>query len=98
MTKVDLDALAELESKAMPAPWSDELYRRIIFGIAKDDGELLIAARNALPALIAELRAARAVVEVARVAFGLRNVPGYAGDSMLDVGNRLAAYDATVQP
>jgi hypothetical protein len=64
---IDLDKLEELDRAATPGPWGSVGLRNLEAGITNDRGEpttwedaLLIAAtRNALPALIAELRASR---------------------------------------
>jgi len=53
---IDLDKLEELEKKATEGPWTT-----IDFDLVseRDDVPLILAARNALPGLIAELRSAR---------------------------------------
>ena len=75
MNPIDLDALAELEAEATEAPWlsysprsvSDEKCRAVLVECMRTaDATLIVAARNALPALIAELRAMREVVAAAR--------------------------------
>ena len=79
MSKVDLDALEALEAKAIEAPWgfprycnclenTDNLLRVGVFAGLQGsrlspEGELIVAMRNAFPAMIAELRQLRKVAE-----------------------------------
>lgn len=76
----DLSSLRALCEKATPAPWQTEGDDTVVIDNSGDyvcgdpdsymgeaDARFIVAARNALPLLVAELEAARAVVEAARV-------------------------------
>lgn len=52
-------------SSIMDYNWG-ELLRMSSYGLMREDASLISAMRNALPAMIAELRAARKVVELAK--------------------------------
>ena len=76
MSKVDLDKLEALEKAATPGPWlfdflgdglTDQNYKVLFDDYIRHDGELVHAMRNALPHMIAELKAAREVVRRARI-------------------------------
>lgn len=74
---LDLDELERLEREATPGPWettADPLSGvpafvktpgELIAADAPADAALIVAARNALPALLVELRALREVAKVA---------------------------------
>lgn len=75
---LDLEELERLEREATPGPWRrDADYPQLVAGMASvpggvpyfapADAALIVAARNQLPALLAELRALRAVAEAADV-------------------------------
>lgn len=72
---IDLDELERLEKAATPGPWDidEEVWgpdrTRVVEcklwareDVAEHNERVIVATRNALPALIAELRAARAVI------------------------------------
>jgi hypothetical protein len=74
---VDLDRLEALERKATAGPWMPDGVRGLdlghdlgiipIWGSPPGaDRDLILEARNALPALLRELREARKIVEAAR--------------------------------
>ena len=60
--KIDLDALEAALAKSTPGEWGKhmKLYNRDGFRLVQEDMDCIIAAHNALPALIAELRQLRA--------------------------------------
>lgn len=84
MSKVDLDALAALEAKAMPGNW--KLSHLEMFAhhtdaslfqntkhqesskVSLEDKKLIEAMRNALPDMIAELRALRKLADALKKA------------------------------
>jgi hypothetical protein len=53
------------------------LMRTTSYGLMREDSRLVAAMRNALPAMIAELRAAREVVEMARLVTTERKISWY---------------------
>jgi hypothetical protein len=65
------------------------------FGCKKVDAEFIAHARTDVPALVAELRAAREVVEAAPVAITLRTDEAFYG-AMNRLADALAAYRAVV--
>jgi hypothetical protein len=68
---LDLDELERLEREATPGPWDmcrfgpDVVVHGTGWSLYRHDREFVVAARNALPALLAELRALRVVAEAA---------------------------------
>lgn len=70
---IDLDELTRLEKAATPGRWNLLEWRDLVAvggaqaaeAYTKGDGELLVALRNAAPALIAELRVLRKVRDAA---------------------------------
>ena len=60
--RIDLDAPEEAHKKSTPGEWGEhmKLYNRDGFRLVQEDMDCIIAAHNALPALIAELRELRA--------------------------------------
>lgn len=103
---IDLDKLEELERSATPRPWhlaggtiDDDTTAMIEHGsydvgeCSNEDASLLCTLRNALPALIAELRAARAVVDAAKGLYSLSLVDHLA---YMPFDVAIAAYDQEV--
>ena len=99
---VDLDELETLHSDATPGEWewygegdnSDVFVRKtpedqpIAWDIRESDAAYITGVRDALPALIAELRAARAVIQAVRF---LRDEGEAIGNQTCEA---LADYDA----
>ncbi|MDH6279496.1 hypothetical protein [Prescottella agglutinans] len=84
MANIDLDKLEQLHATATPGPWewvpnfgptaiysnTAEPGELVAQRVSTVDTRLIVEARNQLPALIAELRAARAAVETQRKVAG----------------------------
>jgi hypothetical protein len=59
LTDEQVAALTAAEAKAMPPPWESEHVYGFELG-AEEDAEFCVVARNAMPALLAELATLRA--------------------------------------
>lgn len=94
---IDLDELERLELEATPGPWAyprmgsverESDRAELAVGVTVPNGRLIAAARNALPVLIRELRAARACIEE------IRRISGPTRTILAGV---LDAYDAATK-
>jgi len=105
---VDLDAIEARADAATEGPWfnnrngvviveSHPLAPTVSENSSWGDAEFIAAARADIPALVAELRAAREVVEAAPVAITLRTDEAFYG-AMNRLADALAAYRAVGGP
>jgi len=105
---LDLDAIEARADAATEGPWfnnrngvviveSHPLAPTVSENSSWGDAEFIAAARADIPALVAELRAAREVVEAAPVAITLRTDEAFYG-AMNRLADALAAYRAVVGP
>ena len=105
---LDLDAIEARAEAATEGPWfnnrngvviveSHPLAPTVSENSSWGDAEFIAAARADIPALVAELRAAREVVEAAPVAITLRTDEAFYG-AMNRLADALAAYRAVVGP
>ena len=103
---LDLDAIEARADAATEGPWfnnrngvviveSHPLAPTVSENSSWGDAEFIAAARADIPALVAELRAAREVVEAAPVAITLRTDEAFYG-AMNRLADALAAYRAVV--
>ena len=105
---LDLDAIEARADAATEGPWfnnrngvviveSHPLAPTVSENSSWGDAEFIAAARADIPALVAELRAAREVVEAAPVAITLRTDEAFYG-AMNRLADALAAYRAVGGP